>query len=231
LVSNIFFIREHFHTMDGDDISSNQAIERLIEMGFEHSAITEAVKAKGPSLDDALEYILNGPRRNSGGTSISSTCSTSNGKAVRKRALSSLHPSSQTRQSSILNHFQFTARPKRNRVDVLSDVLVSGSNVLPSCVEEPKDLSGLGRNLKSEVEPFLVDCPRELEIGSDWEKKVTSLLQKHFGYSSLKNFQKEALAAWLAHQDCLVLAATGSGNLPCLTISLSLPIPIVLDGC
>ncbi|XP_059438054.1 ATP-dependent DNA helicase Q-like SIM [Corylus avellana] len=210
--------------MDGDDISSNQVIERLIEMGFEHSAVTEAVKAKGSSLDDALEYVLNGPRRNSGGTSISSTCSTSNGKAVQKRALSSLHPSSQTRQSSILNHFQFTARPKRNRVDVLSDVLVLGSNVLPSCVEEPKDLSGIGRNFKSEVEPFLVDCPRELEIGSDWEKKVTSLLQKHFGYSSLKNFQKEALAAWLAHQDCLVLAATGSGK------SLCFQIPALLTG-
>lgn len=209
--------------MDGNNISSNQVIERLIEMGFEHSAVTEAVKAKGPSFDDVLEHVLNGSRRNGGGTSSSSTCSISNGKAVQKKALSSLHPSSQTRQSSILNHFQFTARPKRSRVDVLSDVLVSGSNVLPSYVEEHKDLSGVGGNLKFEVEPFIVDCSRELEIGSDWEKKVTSLLQKHFGFSSLKNFQKEALAAWLAHQDCLVLAATGSGNVPCLTISLSLP--------
>ncbi|GLT72437.1 hypothetical protein SLA2020_443720 [Shorea laevis] len=210
--------------MDGNNISSNQVIERLIEMGFEHSAVTEAVKAKGPSFDDALEHVLNGSRRNGGGTSSSSTCSISNGKAVRKKALSSLHPSSQTRQSSILNHFQFTARPKRSRVDVLSDVLVSGSNVLPSYVEEHKDLSGVGGNLKFEVEPFIVDCSRELEIGSDWEKKVTSLLQKHFGFSSLKNFQKEALAAWLAHQDCLVLAATGSGK------SLCFQIPALLTG-
>jgi Werner syndrome ATP-dependent helicase len=209
--------------MDGSNISSNQVIERLIEMGFELSTVTEAVKAKGPSFDDALEYVLNGSRRNGGGTSSSSTCSISNGKAVRKRASNSFHPSSQTRQSSILNHFQFTARPKRSRVDALSDVLVSGSKVLPSYVEEHKDLSGVGRNLKFEVEPLLVDCSRELEIESDWEKKVTSLLQKHFGFSSLKNFQKEALAAWLAHQDCLVLAATGSGNLPWLTISLSVP--------
>jgi len=168
--------------MDGSNISSNQVIERLIEMGFELSTVTEAVKAKGPSFDDALEYVLNGSRRNGGGTSSSSTCSISNGKAVRKRASNSFHPSSQTRQSSILNHFQFTARPKRSRVDALSDVLVSGSKVLPSYVEEHKDLSGVGRNLKFEVEPLL-------RLG---EKSYQSLA-KAFWVFILKEFPKGSL--------------------------------------
>lgn len=52
------------------------------------------------------------------------------------------------------------------------------------------------------------------EVALDWENTVSSILRKHFGFSSLKDFQKEALEAWLAHRDCLVLAATGSGISP-----------------
>ncbi|KAG6645999.1 hypothetical protein CIPAW_08G162700 [Carya illinoinensis] len=198
--------REHFHIMDGNDASSDQVIEKLIEMGFEDFAVKEGVKARGPSFVDALDYILNGPCRNGGGTSSSSRCSTGNRKALRKRAFSSLHPSSETRQSSILDHFQFKARPKPSKVDAVPDMLVSGSNVSPSYVKDHRD------------------CTQELDIGTDWEKKAISLLQNHFGYSSLKNFQKEALAAWFAHQDCLVLAATGSGK------SLCFQIPALLTG-
>ncbi|OMO59361.1 ATP-dependent DNA helicase Q-like SIM-like protein [Corchorus olitorius] len=58
--------------------------------------------------------------------------------------------------------------------------------------------------------PLQVYYSEELDIGSNWEPKVNSLLRKHLGYSSLKSFQKEALAAWLSHQDRLVLAAIGS---------------------
>ncbi|KAG7968498.1 hypothetical protein I3843_08G158100 [Carya illinoinensis] len=192
--------------MDGNDASSDQVIEKLIEMGFEDFAVKEGVKARGPSFVDALDYILNGPCRNGGGTSSSSRCSAGNRKALRKRAFSSLHPSSETRQSSILDHFQFKARPKPSKVDAVPDMLVSGSNVSPSYVKDHRD------------------CTQELDIGTDWEKKAISLLQNHFGYSSLKNFQKEALAAWFAHQDCLVLAATGSGK------SLCFQIPALLTG-
>ncbi|KAE9459004.1 hypothetical protein C3L33_09110, partial [Rhododendron williamsianum] len=52
----------------------------------------------------------------------------------------------------------------------------------------------------------------ELDIGPGWEQKVKNLLLKHFGFSSLRSFQKDAVAAWLAQRDCLVLAATGSGG-------------------
>ncbi|KAJ0080271.1 hypothetical protein Patl1_22538 [Pistacia atlantica] len=75
-----------------------------------------------------------------------------------------------------------------------------------------------------EVESLPVLSKQEAQIGSDWEVKVNSLLQKQFGYSSLKKFQKEALVAWLDHQDCLVLAATGSGK------SLCFQIPALLTG-
>jgi hypothetical protein len=40
---------------------------------------------------------------------------------------------------------------------------------------------------------------------------ISALLQKHFGFSSLKAFQKEVLDAWFAHGDCVLLAATRSG--------------------
>lgn len=56
------------------------------------------------------------------------------------------------------------------------------------------------------------NCIEEEDIEQDWELRVENLMQKHFGFSDLKSFQKEALAAWIAHQDCLVLAATGSGE-------------------
>ncbi|KAK7820090.1 atp-dependent dna helicase q-like sim [Quercus suber] len=176
--------------MDGNGLSFDEVIAKLIEMGFQNSSVLEAVKAVGPSFDDALEYLSNYSHRNSRG---------------------------QLRQLSILDHFQSTARPKKRRTGFLPDALVP--------VEEHKeDLSGMHCNLETMSELFPVDCPWELDIASDWEKKVVSLLQKHFRYSSLKNFQKEALAAWLAHQDCLVLAATGSGK------SLCFQIPALLTG-
>ncbi|KAK3023468.1 hypothetical protein RJ639_044848 [Escallonia herrerae] len=62
------------------------------------------------------------------------------------------------------------------------------------------------------------------DIGPHWVQKAETMLRKHFGYSFLKSFQKEALAAWLGNQDCLVLAATGSGK------SLCFQIPALLTG-
>jgi hypothetical protein len=40
---------------------------------------------------------------------------------------------------------------------------------------------------------------------------ISVVLQKHFGFSSLKAFQKEVLDAWFAHGDCVLQAAAGSG--------------------
>ncbi|XP_056698174.1 ATP-dependent DNA helicase Q-like SIM [Spinacia oleracea] len=64
----------------------------------------------------------------------------------------------------------------------------------------------------------------DVELGPDWDQKANSLLRKHFGYSGLKSFQMEALGAWFSQQDCLVLAATGSGK------SLCFQLPALLTG-
>ncbi|XP_044475735.1 ATP-dependent DNA helicase Q-like SIM [Mangifera indica] len=206
--------------MSGDGTSSDQVIVKLIEMGFEKSAVVEAVEAVGPLFDEAIGYILNGSNRNCKGVSTASSSShcfrnNGNGKTQVKRG----------RQSSILDHFQ--SKQKRSKSDVVSDGLVSGSGsvVLPAVVCKGKGACLDARcNGRNEVHFLPVLCKQEVEIGSDWEVKVNSLLQKHFGFSSLKNFQKEALAAWLDHQDCLVLAATGSGK------SLCFQVPALLTG-
>ncbi|XP_031269531.1 ATP-dependent DNA helicase Q-like SIM [Pistacia vera] len=110
--------------------NGDQVIAKLIEMGFENSAVVEAVEAVGPLFDEAIEYVLNGSNRNCNGvsnTSSSSHCfkNNGNGKTQGKRGLG---------QSSILDHFQ--SRQKRSQSDVVSDGLVSraGSVVLPGVV-------------------------------------------------------------------------------------------------
>ncbi|KAF5957584.1 hypothetical protein HYC85_004809 [Camellia sinensis] len=201
--------------MDSSCVSSDQVVAELIGMGFEFSDVTEAIKAVGPSLEDAVEFILNGSCRNSTVASASSKCSTSNGKALGKRALSASRSSDRMRQSTIMEHLQSTGRPKRSKTNTESNVSVSGSQVLPKPVKgSNQPFHARKCNLETTPEKSILPfrCQEELDIGPDWEQKVNNLLYKHFGYSSLKSFQKEALAAWLAHQDCLVLAATGSDS-------------------
>nr|XP_048324544.1 ATP-dependent DNA helicase Q-like SIM isoform X1 [Ziziphus jujuba var. spinosa] len=211
--------------MDGQGSSSDQVIAKLIEMGFTNSSVKDAVQAVGSSFDDALEYILNSCDRNSERATSSSRCSPSNGKAPRKRALSSLSALSQMRQSSIVEHFQSSRRPKHSKMDAIGDASVSVGKVFPVHVEQCKQpLSYESYHNRNSTETFTFNCPQEVDLGSDWEQKVNGILQKHFGYSSLKKFQREALTAWLAHQDCLVLAATGAGK------SLCFQIPAILTG-
>ncbi|KAA8545156.1 hypothetical protein F0562_019955 [Nyssa sinensis] len=201
--------------MGGSSLSSDQVITELIGMGFEFSDVTEAIKAVGPSLEDAVDFILNGSHRNNKCASGSSKCSTNNEKALGKRVLSSSGFSGRMRLSTIMDHLKSADRPKRSRTNVESNVSVSGSEALPNLVQGPNQpLPGMDSNLKATPETSIQPsyCREELDIGSDWEQKVNNLLPKHFRYSSLKSFQKEALAAWLAHQDCLVLAAKGSDS-------------------
>ncbi|KAK8589271.1 hypothetical protein V6N12_023673 [Hibiscus sabdariffa] len=211
--------------MGGNDVSSDQVVEKLIEMGFENSDAVEAVKAVGPSVDAAVEYVLNGCGRDNLSSSTNSQPSSRDFKSLGKRVMTSSQCKGQMRQSRIWDHFQSTSKPKRSRGNDLSDGVVSRSQVLHGSVEEHKGpFLLINSQLENVAEPFQVSCTEELDVGSNWESKVNSLLRKHFGYSSLKRFQKEALAAWLTHQDCLVLAATGSGK------SLSFQIPALLTG-
>ncbi|KAJ6305917.1 hypothetical protein OIU78_021282 [Salix suchowensis] len=213
----------------GKAVACDGIVEKLIEMGFESCAAEQAVKEVGPSLDKAVDYILNcSSGRNcegSGGMSSSSKCSTSSRSG--KRMLSGSACSGQKRQSSILEHFRLPRSVKRGMLSSnVSDILVSGSKVSPLSVNgcEESCLSvGCGK-AEDVVDGLPVRCKEKVISGLDWEERANRVLQERFGYSSLKGFQKEALAAWAAHQDCLVLAATGSGK------SLCFQIPALLTG-
>ena len=98
--------------------------------------------------------------------------------------------SGQKRQSSILDHFRPNTRAVKRA---------------KSFVQENYPVEAL-------PESFPVHGSGDSVTGCDWEEKAKSLLKKHFGYTLLKSFQREALAAWMSGQDCLVLAATGSGE-------------------
>lgn len=204
-------------------------VEKLIEMGFESCAAEQAVKEVGPSLDKAVDYLLNGSSsRNcegSGAMTSSSECFTSSKSG--KRMLSGSAYSGRKRQSSILEHFRLPRSVKRGMLSSdVSDVLVSGSKVLPLSVNgcEESCVSVDCGKVENVVDGLPVWCKEEVGFGLDWEERANRVLQERFGYSSLKGFQKEALAAWAAHQDCLVLAATGSGK------SLCFQIPALLTG-
>lgn len=192
--------------MAGRDETSDQIIANLVDMGFDISRITEAIEVVGPSLDNAIEFILNDSHRNNKVASTSSSSLVKN-KVLGKRATTSLQSSSKLRQLNITEHLKLAPGLKRNKTRGFGYVSVSTSNFLNRHVEEPEARS----NLCPETSMTPSNSKEKDTIGCGWENKVNNLLLRHFGYSSLKGFQKKALAAWLAHEDCLVLAATGSG--------------------
>ncbi|XP_028770859.1 ATP-dependent DNA helicase Q-like SIM isoform X2 [Neltuma alba] len=215
--------------MDGKDVSSDQVIAEMLEMGFEYANIMEALKAVGLSTHSAVEFILNNAGRDSGRASPSrinnSKFHKGNEKGLRKGDLASSHSASYVRQSSILDHLQATNESTKRKIDIVRGVPFSRLEVPSGTVEEvtepfsdmDADSNILSGNCKA-------DSLDELDGSSDWEQKASNLLQEHFGFSCLKSFQKEALTAWVAHKDCLVLAATGSGK------SLCFQIPALLSG-
>ncbi|XP_006344648.1 ATP-dependent DNA helicase Q-like SIM isoform X1 [Solanum tuberosum] len=203
----------------------DQVVAELVGMGFELSDITNAVEVVGPSIDSAIDYLLDDSRRNTASASTSTACFTSRAGMLGKRGSSSSSCSAgKIRQSSINEFTQSASRPKRsktmNKLNMSqSEVLqrdTGGQNVHPPL--EDSDLHVATENAVSSSY-----CKDE-DIGPDWQKKVKTLLQKHFGFPLLKDFQKDALEAWLSHEDCLVLAATGSGK------SLCFQIPALLTG-
>ncbi|XP_023732187.1 ATP-dependent DNA helicase Q-like SIM [Lactuca sativa] len=197
--------------MDGNNLASDQVIAELMGMGFQISEATKAIKEVGPSLNNAIDFILNAGSRNQEGTSNDSSK-----KVTRKKDLSA--PGKQSggrmRQLSIMDHLQSAGKPKVNKTSLESETSFSRTKVL----------SFHGEGCEAIQQPIYSSYSKAEQVGEDWELKANALLQKHFGYSSLKRFQKEALAAWMAHKDCLVLAATGSGK------SLCFQIPALLTG-
>ncbi|KAK7277949.1 hypothetical protein RJT34_22970 [Clitoria ternatea] len=182
--------------MDDNNTSSDQVIAEMVEMGFEHSDIVEAIKLAGPSIPRAVEHILNKGEASSSTRTSKSELKTHNWNAPRKKQ--PLRSSRQVRQSRILDHFE-------------SNDIKEHKEPFP----------------QMKVDPVVFSEPVEAQdwnIVSDWEQRASNLMQKHFGFSTLKSFQKEALSSWVAHKDCLVLAATGSGK------SLCFQIPALLSG-
>ncbi|CAI0551213.1 unnamed protein product [Linum tenue] len=203
--------------MAGSGLTPDEAIEKLVQMGFEKPSVEVAVNQMGPSLDVAVDYLLNGNSRKPGGGLNSSrypTSTASNGKKVLgKRAMVSSSSLGPSQQSSILEYFGSGSGSKRSK-----------GPGLPRVEECSKGIDS-NRHREKMEEAESVCCSREVvDGGMNWEERATSLLRKHFRYSSLKSFQKEALAAWVANQDCLILAATGSGK------SLCFQLPALLTG-
>lgn len=114
------------------------------------------------------------------------------------------------RQSTILDHFSLTNRGKRSKTEAEPVLPFSGPEVSHYPVEDTQEHRKCV--LQNESDSYLIDGPQEPDTLLDCEKKWNRLLKKHFGYPFLKQFQKEALEAWFNQQDCLVLAATGSGT-------------------
>ncbi|MED6193479.1 hypothetical protein PIB30_019952 [Stylosanthes scabra] len=213
--------------MGDSNLSSDQVIVKMLEMGFEYSTIVEAIKTVGLSIPNVLEHILrDGNGNGSGRATTSSKASTttrqplkscaSDGKALKRKALSS---TSQARQSSILDHFRSNDKAigckKSHDVEFVDLEMVN---------EHQEPISEMPDDMGVMPGPIVTGSMENLDVRSDWETRVGGLLQKHFGFSCLKRFQREALNAWAAHRDCLVLAATGSGK------SLCFQVPALLTG-
>nr|XP_025888465.1 ATP-dependent DNA helicase Q-like SIM isoform X4 [Solanum lycopersicum] len=203
----------------------DRVVAELVGMGFELSDITDAVEVVGPSIDSAIDYLLDDSRRKTASASTSTACFTSCAGMLGKRGSSSSSCSAgKIRQSSINEFIQSESRPKRSKT--INKLNMSQTEVLQrdtggQNVHPPLEDSDL--HIATEKAVTSSYCKDE-DIGPDWQKKVKALLQKHFGFPLFKDFQKDALEAWLSHQDCLVLAATGSGK------SLCFQIPALLTG-
>ncbi|KAG9444777.1 hypothetical protein H6P81_016117 [Aristolochia fimbriata] len=221
--------------MDDVNVSLDNVIAALVDMGFEISKAVEATKLVGPFLQDALDFILNGCANSAAvnktdsdygflDRSLSSNgCSSSGASILGKRSFSAL-PENRGKQSTITKQLHSLDRQKKYKQDSVPSV--------PQSKVSEASLQRLTHKKEPMVEQLHVVqgeeyfplCGANGEIGTDWEEKTHTILRKYFGISSLKGFQREAIEAWLANRDCLVLAATGSGK------SLCYQIPALLTG-
>ncbi|KAL1198027.1 ATP-dependent DNA helicase Q-like SIM [Cardamine amara subsp. amara] len=187
--------------MDESALSSDQVVMKLVEMGFEKLDALEAVKA------------------------ASSLCSTSTtNKTLGKRALPSSFSSGSKRQSSLLDHFRSVDRNKKVGNTFGTAVVDSELDKVSDPSEEQRKSFAFESTSFPETQ-LLNGCS---EASSTWEKRVSYILRNRFGISSLRSFQREALSTWVAHKDCLVLAATGSGKSLCFQITALLTENVVV---
>ncbi|CAL9107720.1 unnamed protein product [Musa textilis] len=236
--------------MDGNAIASDYIVAKLIDMGFEFAKATEAIEVVGPSLDDAVEFILNGSCKsnNTGRAYHFLSCSTS--QSFDEEYVPS-HASKRMKQSNITDHlpplcgtdkiathnasgasFSGTGGTGRSKCRKLDQQTISNVCAASGLYSASKSAQQVPENDVNDTE-LVSRGNRRLqshslfnqEVELDWEQKIGDILKKHFGFFSLKGFQKKALEAWLANRDCLVLAATGSGRK-----SLCFQIPALLTS-
>ncbi|KAL9261653.1 ATP-dependent DNA helicase Q-like SIM-like protein, partial [Drosera capensis] len=234
----LWCFRAPLSLMDATGVSSNHVVAELLQMGFENSLVALAVEAVGPFLDKAVDYVLRNSCRDDKNASNSAACtSLSRGNPLGKRRGKLGHMSSKMRQSSIMEHLRCMP-PLKKKKTVAADEMSIGMEFLKGDSKEcgivEEVASYIGGDHSNNAESGLMMPPPDLhshrkamenvEVGSDWENKADDILRTQFGYSLLKSFQKEALSAWIANQDCIVLAATGSGK------SLCFQIPALLTG-
>jgi werner syndrome ATP-dependent helicase len=89
----------------------------------------------------------------------------------------------------------------------MDNKLKNHTSHLGGCEKEPGVSSSICESTAEKdflAEEASYDCKNK--------NRIEAILQKHFGFGSLKGFQKEALDTWANNKDCLVLAATGSGT-------------------
>jgi werner syndrome ATP-dependent helicase len=186
------------------DVSADGLIAELLDMGFDFDAISAAIAAVGaPRRAEVLELVLG----RSGAAQA---------RRIGGPAPSRAQPQPARRGARVSN-------PRgRFRQSSITDRLAScGGGTKDSGREETTSLPGSAAPVDSSVPDGVVPCSNPasesqvLVDGSmgEWDRRdrISAVLQKHFGFSCLKSFQMEALDAWFAHRDCLVLAATGSG--------------------
>lgn len=210
--------------MEQTNVSSKDAVlAELISMGFEFSAALEAVEAVGQSVSDAIDFILAGnpaiARRDwnimKNGQNNLPNIDSREECDVRKN-LGSRTGFYATKQSLITEKFKPTGRHDESgsmdSCENLSSSYAAGNDTRQQHL------------LQDEFHGNSLHTDPLQDTQLDWEQKAETLLQQRFGYKELKCFQKEALKAWACHQDCLVLAATGSGK------SLCFQLPALLTG-
>ncbi|XP_062180440.1 ATP-dependent DNA helicase Q-like SIM [Phragmites australis] len=210
----------------GSDVSADGLIAELLDMGFEFDDISAAVGVVGPRRAEVLELVLGvsgaSQARQTRGVAGHPASSTAQRQPPGKGTKSS-NPRERFRQSSITDHL---ASAGVSRKESGRDSEASTSFPCSSAPIDPRVPVGVDicSNLGPESQSLVENSRGEF----DQRDKISAVLQKHFGFSCLKDFQKEALDAWFAHKDCLVLAATGSGKSLCFQIPALLSTKIVV---
>ncbi|KAM0838249.1 hypothetical protein ACQ4PT_061101 [Festuca glaucescens] len=198
----------------GTDVSADHVIAELLEMGFEFEKISDAIGIVGLCCADVVEFMLNGSgteqRKPSGGSQ----------RRCSDRSTRLANPRGKFKQSSITDHIASVTGSKTESRggEVSTSYSCLGASI------DPAVTAAVCSKSKPEPQTLLENSGGEF----DRTDKVSAVLQKHFGFSCVKGFQKEALDAWFAHKDCLVLAATGSGKSLCFQIPALLTTKIVV---